>query len=149
MSRRALRLAALVSLGVLVPVVAIAYDWQGGKWARNEMPVGFQVSNDLSEDVPDRECLAAVQDGYNVWTALPCSYMRWEFTGRTPNTAWGVDDGVNISSWRESGWDQPSVVLGILDRSPNDPKLHSRSFTVKLLSTQGESQAPLFRAEVR
>lgn len=119
MSRRASRLAALVSLGVLVPAVAIAYDWQGGKWARNEMPVGFQVSNDLSEDVPDRECLAAVQDGYNVWTALPCSYMRWEFTGRTPNTAWGVDDGVNISSWRESGWDQPSVVLGITSTITN------------------------------
>jgi Flp pilus assembly protein CpaB len=46
-------------------------------------------------------------------------------------------------------WAIPSIVLGILDRSPNDPKLHSRSFTVKLLSTQGESQAPLFRAAFR
>jgi hypothetical protein len=45
-------------------------------------------------------------------------------------------------------WAIPSVVLGILDRSPNDPKRHARSFTVKLLTNQGESQAQLFAATV-
>ena len=101
------------TLGFALPLLltagsASAYDWQGGKWARDKMPIPFQVSNELSEDVPDRDCLQSIQDGYNVWTALPCSYMRWEFTGRTPNDAWGASDGVNISSWRDAAWDQPS-----------------------------------------
>jgi Flp pilus assembly protein CpaB len=44
-------------------------------------------------------------------------------------------------------WAIPSVLLGVLDRYPNDPKRFSRKFKVTLLKTQGESQAELFRTD--
>ncbi|HEY3446213.1 MAG TPA: Flp pilus assembly protein CpaB [Myxococcales bacterium] len=42
-------------------------------------------------------------------------------------------------------WAIPSVVLGILDRFPNDAKRHERRFKVALLTNSGESDADLFR----
>jgi uncharacterized protein (TIGR03382 family) len=104
------RFVLLTSL--VAPCVAQAYDFQGGKWSRDEIPVPYFVTNTLSEDVPDRQTLEAIQMGYDAWKQ-PCSYMLWEYQGRTPSDTWGASDGQNISSWRESGWDQPSVVLGI------------------------------------
>ena len=97
---------------------AQAYDWQGGKWARNKIPVAYSVANSLSTDVPDRQALEAIQIGYQAWTQ-PCSYMVWEYQGRTPNTDWGNGDGINVSSWREDEWDQPEVVLGITSTITN------------------------------
>lgn len=44
-------------------------------------------------------------------------------------------------------WAIPSVILGVLDRYPNDPKRHVRKFKVTLLRSQGESQAELFRTD--
>jgi hypothetical protein len=44
-------------------------------------------------------------------------------------------------------WAIPSVVLGILDRYPNDPKRHTRKFKVALLKSQGQSQADLFSTD--
>lgn len=107
------------TLGLVFPTTAMAFDWQGGKWARDRIPVPYLVSNALSDDVPDRQCLEAIQVGYEAWNQLPCSYMRWEYVGRTADDAWGSADGSNISSWRESGWDQPSVVLGITSTITN------------------------------
>jgi Flp pilus assembly protein CpaB len=42
-------------------------------------------------------------------------------------------------------WAIPSVLLGILDRYPNDPKRHVRTFKATLLKSQGSSQTELFR----
>ncbi len=44
-------------------------------------------------------------------------------------------------------WAIPSVVLGVLDRYPNDPKRHVRKFRVALLQDQRKSEAELFRTE--
>ncbi|MGC4114594.1 MAG: hypothetical protein QM765_08290 [Myxococcales bacterium] len=42
-------------------------------------------------------------------------------------------------------WAIPSIVLGVLDRYPNDAKRHERRFKLALLTKQGESEAELFR----
>ena len=44
-------------------------------------------------------------------------------------------------------WAIPSVVLGVLDRYPSDPKRHVRKFKVALLRDQSRSEAELFRTE--
>lgn len=96
------------------PLAAHAYEWIGAKWniaAGGSVP--YVVSNRLSADVPDPDALAAVQQGYDVWTALPCSYMAWRYEGRTENTAWGAPDGQNVASWREENWDDSPAALGI------------------------------------
>ena len=96
------------------PLAAHAYDWIGAKWniaAGGSVP--YVVSNRLTTDVPDPDALAAVQQGYDVWTALPCSYMAWRYEGRTENTAWGAPDGQNVASWREENWDDSPAALGI------------------------------------
>jgi hypothetical protein len=92
---------------------AAAYVWAGAKWARSAMPVPYTVNSHLSADVPDRDALEAIQMGHQAWDALPCSFMRWEYKGRTENQTWGADDGENVVSWREDDWDQPPEVLGI------------------------------------
>ena len=43
-------------------------------------------------------------------------------------------------------WAVPTAVLGILDRYPNDPKRRQRTYTVELLTRQGESIRDLFKA---
>lgn len=43
-------------------------------------------------------------------------------------------------------WAVPAAVLGVLDRSPNDPKRHRRTFTVALLTAQGEAEHGIFSA---
>lgn len=44
-------------------------------------------------------------------------------------------------------WAIPSVVLGVLDRYPNDAKRHVRKFKVALLQDQRRSEAELFRTD--
>ncbi len=109
--RRAIRFGLAGVL--LVAGGAVAYEWQGAKWARSEMPVPYVVNATLSADLPDREALEGVQTGFNAWNALPCSFMRWEYKGRTENRAWGADDGENVVSWREDNWDDSPSALAI------------------------------------
>ena len=93
---------------------AAAYEYAGAKWniaAGGSVP--YLVNSHLSTDVPDPDALAAVQIGYDVWTALPCSYMAWRYEGRTENTGWGAIDGQNVASWREENWDDSPAALGI------------------------------------
>ncbi|MCK6574566.1 matrixin family metalloprotease [Myxococcota bacterium] len=118
MIRRTLIARLALGAACVAPAVASAYDFQGGKWAREEIPVPYYVANTLSDDVPDRDALEAIQLGYETWHQ-PCAYMAWEYQGRTPNDTWGAGDGQNISSWRDADWDQPSVVLGITSTITN------------------------------
>ncbi|MEZ4471215.1 MAG: matrixin family metalloprotease [bacterium] len=105
----------LISLGLsAIALPAAAYEWTGAKW--NLAPGGsvpYVVNSTLSADVPDPDALAAVQKGYDVWTALPCSYMAWRYEGRTENRAWGAADGQNVASWREENWDDSPAALAI------------------------------------
>ena len=91
-----------------------AYSFTGAKWTLSAgQSVSYVVSNTLSTDLNDADCLAAVQLGYQVWTDISCSYMSWNYGGRTSNTAWGVGDGENVVSWRDSGWDDAAEALAI------------------------------------
>lgn len=93
---------------------AAAYDWNGAKWNLAQgQSVPYVVNVSLSVDVPDADALAAVQAGYDVWTVLPCSYMAWNYEGRTMNSAWGAGDGENVLSWREENWDDSPAALAI------------------------------------
>ncbi len=105
--------AAAATVGALA-LPALAYEWGGAKWevGRGE-GVPYYVSQPLSDDLPDRDALEAIQRGHDVWTAVTCSYITWDFQGRTESTTWGASDGKNINSWRESGWTEGGSVLGI------------------------------------
>ncbi len=106
-------LLALVLVGTLSGL-AYAYTFNGAKWAlRRGESVPYVVNSRLSADLPDNECLGAIQEGYDVWTALPCSYMAWDYRGRTENRAWGAGDGENVTSWREESWDDSPAALAI------------------------------------
>lgn len=101
-------------LAMVAGGTALAYEWTGVKWSlRNGQSVSYKVSESLSGDVMDRDALEGINLGYDVWTALPCSYMAWSYEGRTPITAWGAADGNNVSSWRESAWNDSAAALGI------------------------------------
>lgn len=106
----------LIIAGALVGSAgtASAYDWNGAKWnIAQGQSVPYVVNVQLTADVPDPEALAAVQQGYDVWTVLPCSYMAWNYEGRTMNSAWGAGDGENVLSWREENWDDSPTALAI------------------------------------
>lgn len=93
---------------------AAAYDWNGAKWNIGQgQSVPYVVNVSLTADVPDPQALEAVQQGYDVWTVLPCSYMAWNYEGRTMNSAWGAGDGENVLSWREENWDDSPTALAI------------------------------------
>lgn len=90
-----------------------AYNPTGATWTRASIPVGYSVNRTLDAQTPDGEALAAIQQGYDVWTALECSEMAWRYEGRTDNSAWGSADGENVVSWRRSGWDDSAAALAI------------------------------------
>ncbi|MDP3153957.1 MAG: Flp pilus assembly protein CpaB [Archangium sp.] len=52
---------------------------------------------------------------------------------------------VHYYSNNSEQWAIPSVVLGVLDRYPNDPKRFKRQFKAALLKSQAESEAELFK----
>lgn len=106
--------AGVIALSLLWVGHAVAYDWGGQKWPTNPgQSVPYVVSRVLSEDMPDNDCLEAIQIGYQAWTVVTCSYLEWSYQGRTDNTAWGAGDGENVSSWREDTWDDSPTALAI------------------------------------
>ena len=113
MRRHLLTAAGLGGLALLMAGEALAWSSNGQRWSAEQMPVRYHVNNQLSTDVPDAEALAAVQEGFNVWTEAPCASMSWDFAGRTDSTAWAESDGMNTVSWREQNWDQGGSVLAI------------------------------------
>ena len=101
-------------LSVLVPTMALAYEFTGAQWRLSRgQTVEYTVNSSLSQDMTDPQCLAAVQLGYEAWNEITCSYMVWNFAGRTENQAWGSGDGENVVSWRESSWDDSPAALAI------------------------------------
>ncbi len=94
--------------------LALAYNFTGSKWTLNTGgSVPYKANSSLSGDLADSDCLAAIQRGFQVWTDLSCSYMAWNYTGRTQIVAWGVSDGENVVSWREDSWDDSAAALAI------------------------------------
>lgn len=99
---------------LLAADMASAYDYGGTRWEiQAGQSVPYVVSRVLSDDMPDMDALEAVQLGYDAWTVVTCSYMSWEYQGRTDNTAWGAGDGENVASWRDEFWDDSPVALAI------------------------------------
>lgn len=99
--------------GLLIAGTALAWNPSGGRWQVPPDGVPYLVNETLTSDLDDRDALDGVIAGYGVWGALTCSLMSWRYDGRTENQAWGAFDGLNIASWRESGWTEGSSVLGI------------------------------------
>ncbi len=117
------RRGALGAAGVLLTAAIVvgawlntasSYSYEGVRWEiQPGQSVPYVVSRVLSDDMIDMDCLNAVQIGYNAWTVLTCSYMAWEYQGRTDNTAWGAGDGENVASWRDEFWDDSPAALAI------------------------------------
>ncbi len=103
----------------LVVILALAdgvaaFEFTGARWGIGEgESVDYVVNRELSSDMADATCLEAIKAGYDVWTNLTCSFMTWRYADRTVNSGWGVGDGQNVVSWRESNWDDSSVALAI------------------------------------
>ncbi len=110
MSQRILFFILLLS----IPYQSHAYRGIGSIWSLGEgQSIPFVVNQTLSQDVSDADALQAIIDGFNVWNEVSCSYMKWRYDGRTTASGWGDDDGLNVVTWREQGWDDSSVALGI------------------------------------
>lgn len=117
MKRLAQITSSLLTAGLLVGALvtsASGYSFEGSRWEiQSGQSVPYVVSRVLSDDMPDMDALAGIQIGYDAWTVLTCSYMSWEYQGRTDNTAWGAGDGENVASWRDELWDDSPAALAI------------------------------------
>lgn len=105
---------ALALLFVAAPAAPVAaYDLMGVAWSDDAIPVPYVVHQTLSDDLTDAESLEGIQMGYNAWSVLPCSSMRWQYAGRTQNRAWGADDGENVVTFLNDFWDDSGDTLAI------------------------------------
>ena len=94
--------------------VSYGYNFIGAQWVLAvDQSIPYKVNSQLSADLNDEDCLSGVQLGFQVWNDISCSYMSWQFSGRTESTGWGVNDEENVVSWRESSWDDSSAALAI------------------------------------
>jgi hypothetical protein len=104
-----LMLCSFLSPSPLLAYRGIGYIWSLG----NGQSIEYVVNRQLSADLSDADALAAINDGFNVWNEVTCSYMRWSYAGRTDLSGWGEDDGANVVTWRENSWDDSAIALGI------------------------------------
>jgi hypothetical protein len=111
--KKTLLLLVLVGLHY-TPSLTHAYEFTGSQWVLSPgSAIPYIVNEVLSEDLADNDCLAGVQLGYQVWNDVSCSYMLWQYQGRTQNNAWSTGDGENVVSWRDDTWDDSATTLAI------------------------------------
>ncbi|MBM4292876.1 MAG: matrixin family metalloprotease, partial [Deltaproteobacteria bacterium] len=95
-------------------LAASPYAYIGARWALDaDGEVPYVVNEALSADLSDAQCLGAVRGGFDAWSALECSRLRWRYDGRTDRDGWGEADGANVVSWREASWDDSAAALAI------------------------------------
>ena len=79
-------------------------------WSKNAMPVEWKLSEKCSSDLSFSKCYQAMQDSFDTWSNVSCSYMQWQYGGTTTldSSSWGgftwQVDGVNLMVWEEKDW---------------------------------------------
>ena len=113
-SRPRRALVALLALGVgLIPATGFGFDASGAKWRQRSMPVPFRVNHNLERGLDDGAVLDAIVAGFDVWAETNCSYLTVDYDGRTDSTAFSINDGDNVVSWRSRNWPDSDVALGV------------------------------------
>ena len=109
------RMAGLIVVALLVgaPGSAEAYSLSGPRWCAGRVPVDYWVSRALHPGLPDARVLAAIHAGYRHWEDANCTFIEVDPRGRTDSTAYGRDDGQNVTSWRDRAWPESSNALGV------------------------------------
>lgn len=108
--------AGKIHLGGTSVEPTFVYD--GLHWYDEDLPVPYWVNNAGSEDIPDDSEFTAVQNAFETWTDVGCSYMVFAGQGLTPTTPStdGTYDGYNVVGWMtqaEWGGDLPPEALAV------------------------------------
>ncbi|MCA9520694.1 MAG: matrixin family metalloprotease, partial [Myxococcales bacterium] len=90
-----------------------AYVTMGVKWSDSDLPVGIYISQTLSNELADQVAVDAIWASFMTWQNVDCSYVQFVNKGRTTSTSWGISDGKNVISWRESNWPDSKYALAV------------------------------------
>ncbi|NOZ26891.1 MAG: matrixin family metalloprotease [Chloroflexi bacterium] len=81
--------------GRVSELLAPSYSYAGYRWSDAQLPVPYYI-NPNTPDVTDEE--AAVRTSFDTWQNVSCSYMSYQYRGRT-SLSGAAFDGVNVVSW--------------------------------------------------
>jgi hypothetical protein len=108
--------AAVIFLGG--PAATRAYDFIGAKWPDSALPVPYCVNPAgaplLPEGRPlltDDAFVALVRSRFDMWQALPDSYVSFRFTGVCASSPAASGDGVNTVGWGRLAGSAAGVAL--------------------------------------
>lgn len=108
-----IKFTIVLLIGLLFQTNAVAYVSMGVTWPDAQIPVKFEIANELSGDLTDGVALETLKQGFQTWASQPCTYIAFSYQGRTTTTSFGVNDFKNVVSWRESNWPDSKWALAV------------------------------------
>jgi len=83
------------------PVIGPQYSYNGQRWYDDDIPVPYYIHQAGSEDISDGSEFTAVQNSFQAWNDVSCSYMVFDYKGltATPPSRSGQYDGFNVIGW--------------------------------------------------
>ena len=108
--RKFIQTSLLFTLTVMLTYNSMAYQLMGIKWAEGAYnyhinPVGVDNTVDYSSKT------STVINAAGLWQGVSTTNVGVNYLGSTTNTGWGVNDGVNVVTWKTNDWS--GSVIGI------------------------------------
>lgn len=76
----------------------IGYKWAGGAYNYYINPIGVDNGVDYSSKS------STVINAAANWQSVSTTNVSLNYQGTTTNTGWGINDGVNVVTWKTNGW---------------------------------------------
>lgn len=88
---------------ILSAPASVQFAITGGRWNGTDLPVPYYVHAQGTEDIADGSEFVAVQNAFQTWSDVDCSYMAFDYQGatETPPNDWGQRDGLNVVGWMD------------------------------------------------
>ena len=155
-----MRTILLISAVLLIPP-APAFAWvqtcvpgsTPGKqvclaWAAADMPVGYQIQEAGSDDIPGTAAFDAVVRGFNHWPEAVPGCLCLNYLGKTPHPPdySGDGDGHNTVGWIESTWPYSHEIIALTTNlfseangriTETDMELNGADYTWAVLDAAG------------
>jgi len=87
----------------LVAPTGVQFEPTLPHWSAADLPVPYYIHAPGTADLADGSEFVAVQNAFQTWSDVDCSYMAFDYQGvtGTPPSNWGERDGFNVVGWMD------------------------------------------------
>lgn len=111
---------SLLTLALLLPASAMAWEPTGSVWFLDDMPIDYQISDYEEDSLDPGETFEVIQTAFGRWDAATCAQTEVNYTGPTPeNTPFILNDGITRISWDDPGDNHGAGTLAVASWNPD------------------------------